>query len=162
MKKETIDIVKATAPVVKEQGHKITQRMYEIAFEERPDMRLFFETTWMKDIEEGRRQAGKLAASVYSYASHIDELDKLSAAVEHIAHVHADSKVIPETYPIIGQCLLAAMKDVLGEAATPEIMAAWTEAYEALANIFINREKEIYKEKNSQMFSPASVAEKAN
>ncbi|MDV3002002.1 MAG: Flavohemoprotein [Chroococcopsis gigantea SAG 12.99] len=158
MKQETIDIVKATTPVVKEHGHKITQRMYEIAFEEHPDLRAFFESTWMKNAEEGRRQAGKLADSVYSYASHIDELEKLNQAVEHIAHVHADSKIIPETYPIIGECLLAAMKDVLGEAATPEILSAWAEAYEALSAIFINREKEIYKEKNSQMFSPEEAS----
>ena len=36
MKPDTIEIVKATAPVVKEHGLKITQRMYEIAFQSRP------------------------------------------------------------------------------------------------------------------------------
>jgi len=158
MRQKTIDIVKATTPVVKEHGAKITQRMYEIAFEERPDLRRFFENTWMKDIEGGRKQAGKLAASVYAYAQHIDELEKLSPAVEHIAHVHVNTKVLPETYPVIGECLLAAMKDVLGEAATPEILEAWTEAYGALADIFINREREIYKQEDSQMFLPKDAA----
>ena len=158
MKPTTIDIVKATTPVVKEHGSKITQRMYEIAFEERPDLRRFFENTWMKDIEAGRKQAGKLAASVYAYASHIDELEKLSKTVEQIAHVHVNSKILPETYPVIGECLLAAMKDVLGEAATSEILEAWAEAYQALADIFINREREIYKEEDSQMFSPKDAA----
>ena len=158
MKQTTIDIVKATTPVVKEHGTKITQRMYEIAFEERPDLRRFFENTWMKDVEGGRKQAGKLAASVYTYASHIDELEKLSKTVEHIAHVHVNSKILPETYPVIGECLLAAMKDVLEEAATPEVLEAWAEAYQALADIFINREREIYKQEDSQMFSPKDAA----
>ena len=36
------------------------------------------------------------------------------------------------------------MKDVLGEAATEEVMAAWSEAYQALSQVFINREDEIY------------------
>ena len=39
MKAETIEIVKATAPVIKEHGQAITQRMYEIAFAARPDAR---------------------------------------------------------------------------------------------------------------------------
>ncbi len=150
MNPKTIEIVKSTAPVVKEKGKEITERMYEIAFNERPEYRRFFENTHMKNPEEGRKQAGKLAASVYAYASNIDELEKLSDAVEQIANAHVNTRVIAEQYPVIGECLLAAMKDVLGEAATPEVMAAWTEAYNNLANIFINREKEIYHEQEQK------------
>ncbi len=152
MKPDTIEIVKATAPVLKEHGQKITQRMYEIAFQSRPDTRRFFENTWMENPEEGRKQAARLANAVYAYASHIDELEKLSSAVEHIAQVHVKTKILPETYPFIGECLLAAMKDVLGDAATPEVLQAWEEAYGALAEIFINREREIYKERDSELF----------
>ncbi len=151
MTPETIKIVKSTAPVVKEKGKEITERMYEIAFNERPEYRRFFENTHMKSPEEGRKQAAKLAASVYAYASHIDELEKLSDAVEHIANAHVNTRVIAEQYPVIGECLLAAMKDVLGDAATPEVMEAWTEAYNSLADIFITREKEIYREQDKEM-----------
>ncbi len=151
MKPKTIEIVKSTAPVVKEHGKAITERMYEIAFNERPEYRRFFENTHMKSQEEGHKQAAKLAASVYAYASHIDELEKLSNAVEHIANAHVNTHVIAEQYPVIGECLLMAMKDVLGDAATPEVMGAWTEAYNNLANIFINREKEIYQEQEKEI-----------
>lgn len=41
MNPETIEIVKSTAPVVKEQGAAITARMYEIAFNERPEYRKY-------------------------------------------------------------------------------------------------------------------------
>ena len=151
MKPTTIEIVKSTAPVVKEHGKAITERMYEIAFNERPEYRRFFENSHMKSEEEGQKQAAKLAASVYAYASHIDELEKLGDAVEHIAKAHVKTRVIAEQYPVIGECLLAAMKDVLGDAATPEVMEAWTEAYNSLANIFITREKEIYREQDVAM-----------
>jgi nitric oxide dioxygenase len=152
MKAETIEIVKATAPVIKEHGQAITQRMYEIAFAARPDARHLFTTTWMVNSEEGRKQAGRLAGAVYAYAQHIDELEKLAGPVEHIANRHVDTKILPETYPVIGQCLLAAIKDVLGDEATPEIISAWGEAYDALADVFIEREKEIYKERNDALF----------
>ena len=152
MKPSTIEIVKATAPVVKEHGLAITLRMYEIAFEARPDLRRFFVNTWMKSPEEGRKQAQQLAAAVYAYASHIDELEKLSKGVEQIVKAHVEVKVIPEMYPVIGECLLAAMKDVLGDAATPEVLEAWEDAYRALADILINREREVYQEQASELF----------
>jgi nitric oxide dioxygenase len=152
MKPKTIEIVKATAPVVKEHGRKITLRMYEIAFQSRPDLRQFFVNTWMKSPEQGRKQAEQLAQAVYAYASNIDELEKLSKGVEKITKVHVAAKIIPEMYPVIGECLIAAMKDVLGDAATPEVLEAWEEAYGALTEILINREREIYQEQDSELF----------
>jgi len=152
MKPETIEIVKATAPMIKEHGQAITQRMYEIAFAARPDARHLFVNTWMVSSEEGRKQAGRLAGAVYAYAQNIDELEKLTGPVEHIANRHVDTKILPEAYPVIGQCLLAAIEEVLGDEATPEILSAWEEAYDALANVFIEREKEIYKERNGALF----------
>jgi len=60
MNPETIKIVKSTAPVVKEQGQAITARMYEIAFNERPEYSRFFENTHMKGEAESRKQAAKV------------------------------------------------------------------------------------------------------
>ena len=156
MKPKTIEIVKSTAPVVKEHGKAITERMYEIAFNERPEYRRFFENTHMKSEEEGHKQADKLAASIYAYASHIDQLENLTDAVEDIAKAHVNTRVIAEQYPVIGECLLAAIEDVLGDAATPEVMEAWTEAYNHLAEIFIAREKEIYSEQEIEIKSRLS------
>jgi len=153
MNPNTIEIIKATAPVLKEHGHKITLRMYEIAFQLRPDLRRFFVNTWMKDPEKGRKQAGQVAAALYAYASHIDELEKLSKGVEKITKVHVQANIIPEMYPVIGECLLAAMKDVLGDAATTEVIKAWEEAYGALTEILINCEREIYQEQDSELFA---------
>jgi nitric oxide dioxygenase len=147
---KTIDIVKATAPAVKEHGEKITSRMYEIAFAERPDYKLGFENTWMVDAH-GNGQAKKLAASVYAYATHIDRLDELAAAVERIAHKHVEARILPEQYSLIGAKLLEAMKDVLGDAATEEVIDAWSEAYSALANIFIDAEAKLYKENDAAL-----------
>jgi nitric oxide dioxygenase len=147
---KTIKIVKATAPILKARGEEITQRMYQIAFEERPDYKRGFETTWMQHLDGGG-QAHKLAAAVYAYATHIDRLDELAAAVEHIAHRHVATRILPEQYPLIGEKLLQAMKDVLQDAATDEVIAAWAEAYSALADIFIQREKAIYTQEDQEL-----------
>src|SRR5690606_31607060 len=53
-------------------------------------------------------------------------------------------QVQPEHYAIVGEHLLAAIVEVLGDAATPELMTAWTEAYGFLAGVCIDAEKTIY------------------
>lgn len=146
----TIEIVKATAPILKEKGEEITRRMYHIAFAERPDYKRGFENTWMQHLDGGE-QAHKLAAAVYAYATHIDRLDDLATAVDHIAHRHVETRILPEQYPLIGEKLLQAIKDVLQDVATDEVIAAWAEAYEALSNIFIQKEKAIYEQEDQAL-----------
>lgn len=137
---ETIDIVKSTAPILKQHGKKITTRMYEIMFHKYPEVKAQFDMS----AQANGTQPAKLATAVYSYATHIDDLEALKAMVDKIAHRHVQTHVLPEEYPLVGECLLQAIKDVLGEAATEEVMTAWAEAYQALAEIFINREQQIY------------------
>ena len=137
---QTIDIVKSTAPVIKEQGKTITSRMYEIMFASHPEVKSQFDMS----AQANGSQPAKLATAVYAYATHIDDLEALKTAVDKIAHRHVATHVLPEQYPIVGECLLQAIQDVLGDAATTEVMKAWTEAYQALADIFINREQQIY------------------
>ncbi|PLZ32096.1 globin domain-containing protein [Fischerella thermalis] len=156
---KTIEIVKATAPIIREKGEEITRRMYEITFAERPDYKRGFETTWMQHLDGGE-QAHKLAAAVYAYATHIDRLDELAMAVEHIAHRHVETRILPEQYSLIGEKLLQAMKDVLQDAATDEVIAAWAEAYAALANIFIQKEKAIYQQEDRELTERLAKANK--
>ena len=139
---QTIDIVKATAPALKEHGKTITKRMYEIMFATHPEVKSQFDMS----AQANGTQPAKLATAVYAYATHIDDLGALKAAVDKIAHRHVATHVLPEQYPVVGECLLKAIQDVLGDAATPDVMKAWTEAYGALADIFINREQQIYQE----------------
>ncbi|MEM6402141.1 MAG: globin domain-containing protein [Cyanobacteria bacterium P01_D01_bin.116] len=137
---QTIDIVKSTAPILKKQGKKITTRMYEIMFQKHPEVKAQFDMS----AQANGSQPAKLATAVYSYATHIDDLEALKAMVEKIAHRHVQTHVLPEQYPIVGECLLQAIKDVLGDLATEEVIKAWTEAYQLLAEVFINREQQIY------------------
>lgn len=137
---KTIDIVKSTAPSLKKHGQQITTRMYEIMFHKYPKVKEQFDMS----AQANGSQPAKLATAVYSYATQIDNLPVLKGMVERIAHRHVQTHVLPEEYPIVGECLLQAIKDVLGEAATEEVIAAWAEAYQALSVIFIEREHDIY------------------
>ncbi|MGH1537915.1 MAG: globin domain-containing protein [Gammaproteobacteria bacterium] len=136
LSQKTKDIVKATAPVLQDKGVEITTRMYARMAEEQPELKALFANT-----RDG--QADRLAAAVLAYAQNIEELEALGPSVAAIAKKHVYAKVLPEHYPVVGGLLIAAMKDVLGDAVTDEIIQAWSEAYSFLADIFIEKEKEL-------------------
>lgn len=133
----TIEIVKATAAPVAANSEAITARMYEILFAEHPALEELF-----KDASPDQHK--KLAGAVSAYAANIDNLEVLSKAVEKMAQKHVLTMVKPEYYPLVGVSLLQAVKDILGDAATDEVIGAWKEAYFFLADILIAREKELY------------------
>ena len=65
--------------------------------------------------------------------------------VKQIGHKHRALHIQPEHYPIVGKHLLLAIKDVLGDAATDDILEAWAEAYGVIADIFIQVERDMYR-----------------
>ena len=137
LSESTIEIVKATAPAVAANAEKITSRMYEILFSDYPETKALF-------VNADPDQHKKLAAAVGAYAANIDNLAVLSKAVEKMATTHVATNVKPEHYPMVGLSILGAIKDVLGEAATEDVLNAWKEAYFFLADILIAREQELY------------------
>lgn len=136
-----IAIVKATAPVLKEHGTTITTVFYDNMIRENPELNNQFSTT----SKLTGRQPRALANAVLAYATYIDDLGKLTHAVARIAHKHVSLQVTPEQYNIVGRYLIQAIGQVLGEAATPDIVDAWTTAYGVLANVFIGVEGQMYK-----------------
>ena len=56
----------------------------------------------------------------------------------------------------MANALLPAIRDVLGEAATDEVLAAWGEAYWFLADILIGKEAERYRALGSATPSEAA------
>ena len=139
MNEQTKAIIKSTAPAIKEHGEAITTAMYKLLFSKHPEAKELF-----KDAQPD--QYKKLAAMVYAYADNIDNLGSLQKGIDKVAKLHVDVKILPKHYPWVGESLLGAIKEVLGDAATPEIMNAWEEAYGFLAKVFIAREEEIYAE----------------
>ncbi|MCG7314234.1 NO-inducible flavohemoprotein [Priestia flexa] len=142
MNQHEIDIVKSTAPVLAQYGEQITTYFYRNLFEAHPELLNVFNRT---NQRTGRQQTA-LANTVYAAAQHIDQLHVLVPVVKQIAHKHRSIGVKAEHYPIVGEFLLGAIKEVLGDSATDDILAAWKKAYGDIADIFISVEKEMYEQ----------------
>ncbi|WP_182201676.1 NO-inducible flavohemoprotein [Paraliobacillus salinarum] len=143
----TIDLVKATVPVLEEHGTAITSRFYELLFINHPELKNIFNQTNQRKGD----QPQALANAVYAAAANIDQLENLIPVVKQIGHKHRSLNIKPEHYPIVGKNLLQAMKDVLKEAATEEIINAWAKAYGVIADVFISIEKGMYEETDNQV-----------
>ena len=99
------------------------------------------------DKQESGEQPKALAMTILAAAQNIDNLEILLPAVKKIGSIHVNSNVKAEHYPIVGKNLLLAIKEVLGDVATEEVLNAWAEAYEVIAKVFIDVEKDIYIDK---------------
>lgn len=140
LSQQTIDIVKSTAPVLQEHGETLTRHFYQRMFKHNPEVAPYFNPA---NQSEGSQQRA-LAAAICAYAANIDNLEVLGEAVELIAQKHASLMIKPQHYPIVGDNLLASIREVLGEGATDDVINAWGEAYGLLADILTGREGQIY------------------
>lgn len=139
---ETIALVKATVPALEAHGLDIVHEMYSRMFRNEQIRDLFNQS----HHGDSGSQPRALTGAILAYASNIDNLGALAPAVERIAQKHVGLQILPEHYPHVAEALLGAIKAVLGDAATDEILAAWGEAYWFLANILIAREGHIYRD----------------
>lgn len=139
---QTIETIKKTAPLLAQEGPSVTAGFYQRMFEKTPELLNLFNQA--NQIEGTQAQA--LFNAVLAYANNIDQVDQLGSVVTHIAHKHAGLGVQPEQYEIVGKHLLKSIEVTFKLKPDDEILIAWQQAYQYLANIFIEAEEEIYKQ----------------
>ena len=135
------DIVKATVPLLEAGGEALTRHFYGVMLAEYPEVRPLFNQAHQASGAQPRA----LANGILQYARHIDRLDALGPLVGQIVQKHVSLQVLPEQYPIVGSCLLRAIREVLGpEVATDAVIAAWAAAFQQLADLLIGAEADVY------------------
>jgi len=136
--------IDASVPVLRQHGLAITTMFYKNMFESHPELKNLFN---MGNQANGSQQQS-LAAAVFAYAANIENSAALAPVIERIVHKHVSVGIKPAHYPIVGNHLIGAIKGVLGDAATPELLAAWEEAYGLLADALIDAENRLYQDNN--------------
>lgn len=139
---ESEAVVKATAPVVAEHAVAITSRFYPAMFEAHPDLLNLFNQGNQANGDQRRA----LASAVVAYALHLIDPDSADfrPVMQRIAHKHVSLGIRPEQYTIVGHHLLNAVKEVLGDAVTPEVALAWDEVYWLFATQLVAEEARLY------------------
>lgn len=140
------ELIKATIPVLQSSGTVLTGHFYNRMFTHNPELKEIFN---MGNQANGRQKEA-LAGAVLAYAQHIDNPGVLIDVLKGIGHKHTSLNIQPEQYNIVGGHLIASISEVLGDAATTELLEAWTTAYNELAAIMISLEREMYNENKTK------------
>lgn len=140
MNPQHIELVKATVPVLRENGVALTSYFYKRMLNNNPELKNVFNL----DHQSTGRQPRALAAAVLAYAEHIENPSVLAKAIEHISTKHVSLDIQPDQYAIVGDNLLHSISEVLNVPMDSELIAAWKVAYLQLADILIGAEKAKY------------------
>lgn len=139
---EALSLIQATVPLVREHGQTITRHFYQRMLDHHPELKNLFN---LGNQAAGEQQQA-LASAVYAYGANLHNPAAVAPVLDRIAHKHVSLGITPAQYVIVGRHLLAAISEVLGEAATPAILAAWDEAYWLLAMELVAREVALYQQ----------------
>jgi hemoglobin-like flavoprotein len=102
-------------------------RLFEIA----PETRALFPA----DMAEQKK---KLMAMLVTAVTNLHRLDEILPAVKDLGRRHKGYGVTEDQYAPVGAALLWTLEKGLGPEWTPELQAAWTEVYTALAAVMAN------------------------
>ncbi|WP_111885413.1 NO-inducible flavohemoprotein [Acinetobacter sp. CFCC 11171] len=142
MTPQQIDLVKATVPVLRENGVALTGYFYNRMLGNNPDLK----ETFNMGHQRSGAQAQALAGAVLAYAENIEDPSVLLPVVELIAHKHVSLNIQAPDYNIVGENLLHSISEVLSISMEDPLIAAWAAAYGQLADLFISTEKAIYEQ----------------
>lgn len=130
MTQEQIKLVQQSwstvVPVAKQAGLTFYAKLFEAA----PGVRHLFKT----DVSE---QANKLVTILGYVVSKLHKMDELLPEVQRLGVRHNNYGAEPMHYEVVGQCLIATLKEGLGPAWTAEVQDAWVTAYNTLKNVMI-------------------------
>ncbi len=136
-------IIEATAPVVAERIPYITPEFYKGMFSARPDL---LDGMFSRSNQITGEQPKALAGSIVAFATWLLQHPNSypESVLSRIAHKHASLGLQEDEYPTVYEHLFNAIAADLGDAATPEIVEAWTEVYWLMAHALIAMEKGLY------------------
>ena len=133
-------VIEATLPVVADHIEEIASRFYTHLFGAHPEL---FDGVFNRGNQAERSQQMALAGSVAVFASALVKTPEQvpEHLLSRIAHKHASLGIAPPLYDVVHEHLFWAIVDVLGDAVTPEVAAAWDEVYWLMAWALINQER---------------------
>jgi hemoglobin-like flavoprotein len=115
---------KKVVPIAGTAADLFYDRLFEIA----PEVRSLFP----QDLSE---QKTKLMAMLSNAVASLHKLDTILPVVKQLGQRHKGYGVTPAQYAPVGAALLWTLEKGLGPDFTPEVKAAWTETYTALAGV---------------------------
>src|SRR5699024_2597829 len=143
LSEKSADTIRATLPTVGGAIDEISEVFYTKLFAAHPEL---LRNLFNRGNEASSAQQQALAGSIHAFPSdlvaHPD--GPPTTMLNRIAHKHASLGITREQYQVVYTHLFAAISEVLGEAVTDDVAAAWTEVYWLMAGTLTATENQIY------------------
>jgi nitric oxide dioxygenase len=130
---ENMTLTTAQIDLIRDSFHRLqpdveiaSELLYKRLFEIAPELRSMFRSDM---VGQGMQFMSTLGVIV----QHLDDPQALRPHLEHLAQGHAAYGVKPEHFRPMGQALIWAMRETLGERFPEGADAAWEAAYDLLA-----------------------------
>ncbi len=123
-----VEMLESSFALLAPRADELADRFYDRLFRENPQLRAMFP-------EDMSGQKKKLISALALVVANLRKGDVLNEAVGALGVRHIDYGVKREHYPIVGRTLLASLGELAGDLWTPELEAAWADAYGALQAI---------------------------
>jgi len=150
-------LLQSTIATMREHGKDMMTKFYKNLFKDHPEYHNFFNET----NQSSGRQPEAFAETIFRFVENLNNLDVIQPQMQRLSSKHRAVGVTPDQYPVVNKYLLQAIKENLGDKATPEVVAAWQAVLDLMAQTFIKREKELYAQLGEDKgFVPFSVAKK--
>ena len=111
-------------------GDQVPSWFYAHLFLRHPEVRDMFPIRMAE-------QRDKLVAALGAAVSNVDQLDKVVPVLEQLGRDHRRFGAVTAHYDAVGASLLATLRHFFGPAWSPELHAAWSEAYGTVAKVMV-------------------------
>ncbi len=134
MTPEKVRLVQESFAQIVPMKDEVTRLLYERLFELDPSLRALFRG----DME---RQRARLGVALAMVVHGLKSSAAIVPVLEELGRRHVGYGVRAEHYATVGEAILWALGQVLGERFTSEVREAWSEAYELIASTMIRAQQ---------------------
>lgn len=124
-----VEILRTSFDIVDKRDPNFVARFYTKLLTRYPQLRNLFGAT------ASQKQHAMLYQALVAILDHLDDASWLEDALKKYGARHASYGVTDEMYDWFGECLLATLADIDDSIWTPQLAAAWSEAYVAVSGL---------------------------
>jgi hemoglobin-like flavoprotein len=126
-----VSLLRQSFDLVLERQPQITPRFYELLFTRYPQVKPLF------GRNSQAQQGQMLQEALVAVVDHLEDASWLGDTLRGMGRKHVGYGVTTPMYAYVGDCLISTLAEAAGPAWTPEIEAAWKDAYGAITALML-------------------------
>ena len=128
-----MELLSRSYPLIKQHRVELGDKTYLNMFRDHPEIKVLF-----KDTSPGQSQ--RLMDAILFYSQEVENYELFYDRLDQIAYVHTKVGIKNEYYGYMKDAFISALREVLKNEATDEMVRAWSYGFDSLSNELIHVE----------------------